>query len=95
MTGTGVAVANIDALLPLFPEDMRETVKLDPAEASTKLSGVSGAFRPLPYSAVGVRGLLLTFRPDGLVINGKSVKNPRIALSPTPLTGDGGWEILM
>ncbi len=95
MTGGKIAVASLEKLLPLFPREIREILRLDPAEAAEKLAGAPGAFRPIPYSAVGVRGLLLTFRPDKLSVNGKEVKTPRIALSPTPLSADETCGILI
>ena len=65
VTGRAAAVADrraLAALLPPMPDD--------PVEAFGQLQG-RGAFRLLPYRAVGANGLLLAFRPDEIEVDGK------------------------
>ena len=87
VTGRAAAVADRRALAPLLPP-----MPDDPVEAFGQLQG-RGAFRLLPYRAVGANGLLLAFRPDEIEVDGKS-EDLLIALSPTPV-GDGEGQIIL
>ncbi len=87
VTGLAAAVADrraLQSLLPSLPDD--------PVAAFEELRG-SGAYRLLPYRAVGAGGLLLAFRPDAVEVDGKR-EDLLVALSPTPV-GDGGAQIIL
>ena len=87
VTGQAVAVADrraLRALLPNLPDD--------PVAAFECLRG-SGAYRLLPYRAVGANGLLLAFRPDEIEVDGKR-EDLLVALSPTPV-GEGEGQIIL
>ena len=54
------------------------------------------AFQLLPYRAVGVEhGLLLALRLDRAEWNGKTVDRCLAAISPTPVSGEGGYQALV
>ena len=86
VTGMPAAVADRRALSALLPE-----LPDDPVAAFERLRG--GAFRLLPYRAVGAGGLLLAFRPDAVEVDGKR-EELLVALSPTPV-GDGAGQIIL
>ena len=63
----------------------------DPVAQLEALNGVPalrGKFRLVPYSAVGVTGLLPLFRPDSLTIDGGAEKEVLVAVSSSA-SGDG------
>lgn len=57
-------------------------------EALNEVPALQGKFRLVPYSAVGVTGLLPLFRPDSLTIDGGTEKEVLVAVS-TSAAGDG------
>ena len=93
VTGRAAAVADRESLarqlsLPPLPDD--------PAEALTVLSEQApyrGRFRLLPYRTVGAAGLLLAFRPERTLVDGKA-EEWIIALSPERL-GEADCQILL
>ena len=92
VSGAAAAVADRAALGELLPRDLPE----DPAAALAALDDDArqrGRFRLLPYRAVGAAGLMLAFRPDELVADGRP-EDALIALSPTPLA-EAGCQILL
>lgn len=78
-TGAAVMLASPHALAPLFPG---EDLGTDPV-ALTARPSLAGRFRLIPYRAVGVRGLLPVFRPDGLYVGGRERRDLLIAVSPS------------
>jgi hypothetical protein len=50
-SGTGVAVANVDKLLPLNPAPLRSTLPADVMFAPGVLPSISATQRPFPSSA--------------------------------------------
>ena len=99
ISGRAAAVAEAAALSPLFPPPALEALsRKDAAEAMTTLSALPGLpcrFTLIPYRAVGNSGsLLLSFRPEGAAVNGKSV-DIIIAVSPAALTGDGTYSAII
>ena len=54
----------------------------------SRLPEYAGKFRLIPYSAVGVAGMLPVFTPELLTIDGKEEKELLVAVSPTAV-GDG------
>lgn len=90
MLGDRVLIASSDTLSPLFGEklsgDCMELI------ASPELSGRA---RLIPYSAVGTAsGMLAAFRPDEISLDGKAQGDIIVAISPTPVGGDGFDAIL-
>jgi stage II sporulation protein GA (sporulation sigma-E factor processing peptidase) len=68
-----------------------------PVEAMEMLSlmGEKGV-RLLPYHAVGVSGgLLLTVKPEKIVVGDREVRDILIAFSPTPVGEGAGYEALI
>ena len=89
-SGERACVVCADALRPLLGP-----LPQDPITAVELLRETADGARLLPYSAVGVpAGLLCAFRPDALTAEGKALPY-LIALSPTPLSGDGDYEALL
>ena len=89
-SGMRVCVVCADAMKPLLGP-----LPPDPIAAVERLRETADGARLLPYSAVGVpAGLLCAFRPDALTAEGKSLPY-LIALSPTPVSGDGDYEALL
>lgn len=68
----------------------------DVFEALSAIPGCAGRFRLLPYSAVGVsQGLLLGFRPDKMLFDGREEKNILIGLSPNRLSEDNEFQAVI
>lgn len=97
LTGGPVVIVEYEAMKPVLPG-----LKLDPraqpveqlARAREHMPGTS--FQLLPYRAVGVdHGLLLALRLERAVWNGKTVDRCLAALSPTPVSGGGGYQALV
>lgn len=90
MLGDRVLIASSDTLSHLFGEklssDCMELI------SSPELSGRA---RLIPYSAVGTAsGMLAAFRPDEISLDGKAQDDIIVAISPTPVGGDGFDAIL-
>lgn len=62
-------------------------------EAADAVPALRGAFRLIPFSAVGAKGLLPAFRPDLLLIDGAEERDVLVALSPSA-SGDGFEAII-
>lgn len=88
VSGNCVLVAPARRLSPLFPGLEAE---LSCSDCTRLLSepALAGRLRLIPYSAVGAAGMLAAFRPDGISIDGKSRDDIVVAISPTPVGGDG------
>ena len=53
-------------------------------------------FRLIPYSAVGVTGgMLLAFRPDEIVVDGRNKTGMLLALSPNSVSDGGAYTALL
>lgn len=86
ITGSAVLIAGSDCLAPLLPSS---AVGLEPTRLIT-LPELAGRMRLIPYSAVGTSsGLLPAFRPDSISVDGKKRDDIIVALSPTPVSGEG------
>jgi stage II sporulation protein GA (sporulation sigma-E factor processing peptidase) len=99
ISGAPVLVAEKKALMPLFRQDIAARLKTrDPAEAMEALADIPqcrGRFRLIPFTSVGMeRSLLLAFRPDSLIVNGKNMPDTLIALSPTRICEDGEYAAI-
>ena len=89
MTGSAVLIAGADRLAPLFPTDL-ELFKNASAAQIVALDKYAGKMRLIPYSVVGTeRGLLPAFKPDKLSIDAIARDDIVVAVSPTPISGDG------
>lgn len=86
MTGSAVLIVGFDSLAPLLPS---KAAGLDSTQLIT-LPELAGKIRLIPYSAVGTQsGLLPAFRPDKLTLDGKKRDDIVVAISPTPVSGEG------
>lgn len=89
ITGSGVLIAGSDKLAPLFPNCKKELKSSDCMQLLQN-AYCAGRLRLIPYSAVGTRGgMLPVFRPDEVRIDGALRDDIVVAISPTPVGGDG------
>ncbi|MBE6956933.1 MAG: sigma-E processing peptidase SpoIIGA [Ruminococcaceae bacterium] len=100
VSGQGILVVDWDAVLPLVAGagNFQKQTAADPVQALTVLNtGVwKGRWGLIPYRAVGVEcGMLLTLRPDRVIVDGRDCGQVCLALSPTPVSPDGGWRGLV
>lgn len=94
ISGSEVLISSAAALAPLFP-DTQELLKSSDPTGLMLSPRLSGRLRLIPYSAVGTEsGMLPAFRPDEVSFNGKTRDNVIIAVSPTPIGGDGFDSII-
>lgn len=95
VSGRPVWVVEGRCMKHLLPQ-LEENALGDPAGALEGLNGRwPGRFRLLPYRAVGVEcGLLLAVRVDWVRMGERRVENPLVALSPTPVSDGGGYQVL-
>jgi len=95
--GRKVLVADFAALAPLFPPGTGTLLAEQGAAALVETLSRSEGYAPrlslVPYRAVGTAGgLLAAFRPDRLCLDGRETDAFLVALSPTPLGGDGDYS---
>ena len=91
VSGKKVMVAGLHALRPVLgqaAEIFSSASPVDALELLSQLPEYAGKFRLIPYSAVGVAGMLPVFTPELLTIDGKEEKELLVAVSPTAV-GDG------
>ena len=91
VSGKAVMVAGLHALRPVLgqaAEIFSSASPVDALELLSQLPEYAGKFRLIPYSAVGVAGMLPVFTPELLTIDGKEEKELLVAVSPTAV-GDG------
>lgn len=100
VSGRGVIVLDWEAALPLLGTEsrLRRQELADPVKAVGTLN--TGRWRGrwglIPYRAVGVEcGMLVTLRPDRVLVAGREQGCMRLALSPTPVSPGGGWRGLV
>lgn len=96
LSGAPVLTVHWEALETLWTPEEKETLShLESAGAARCLERLGPGFRLLPYQAVGVRGgLLLCFRADRAVMDGRQLGPVTVALSPTPVSDGGGYAAL-
>lgn len=76
-------------------EEGRTLARLEEDGAVRCLEKLGKGFRLLPYRAVGVRsGLLLCFRAEQVILDGRRLEGVTVALSPTPVSDGGGYAAL-
>lgn len=95
--GAPVLTAYCAALEPLWTGETRRILaRLEADGPAACLEALEDPrFRLLPYRAVGVGdGLLLCFRADRVVLNGKDLGRLTVALSPTAVSDGGGYAAL-
>lgn len=93
VSGDSVLIAPAGRLEGLFPALDAEALSSDCTELLTEPS-LAGRLRLIPYSTVGTSGMLAAFRPDSIIIDGKSRDDIIVAISPTPVGGDGFEAII-
>ena len=96
VTDERVMVVSPDVLHGVFGEYAPLFSLADPAEilsAAAELPELRGKLRLIPYAAVGVRGLLVAFRPELLAVGGEERDDLLVALSPSA-SGAGHEAIL-
>ncbi len=94
--GRPVLTARWSAVAPLFPELPRPPV--DPTElclALDALEGMSGRCRVMSCATVTSGGLLAAFRPDKILIGGKSTAHALVAISFARIGADGDYQALI
>lgn len=96
LSGAPVLTVHWEALETLWtPEEKEALSRLESAGAARCLERLGPGFRLLPYQAVGIRGgLLLCFRADRAVMDGRQMGPVTVALSPTPVSDGGGYAAL-
>lgn len=102
MTGRAVIIAGVSDLRPLFSQHVRKTIcelqMKDAVKVLEELASVDNSirFQLVPYSAVGVAGgMLLAFKPDGIVVDGKTKTGMLLALSPNSVSDSGTYSALL
>jgi stage II sporulation protein GA (sporulation sigma-E factor processing peptidase) len=102
MSGRSVVVVGVGDLRPLFPQTVRSTVSaLNEKNTVRVLEELSCLehnmrFQLVPYSAVGVTGgMLLAFKPDEIVIDGRKKTGMLLALSPNSVSDGGPYTALL
>ncbi len=89
VSGDTVLIAPANKLSALFPGLEAELSSSDCTKILAEPT-LSGRLRLIPYSAVGTdSGMLAAFRPDIIVIDGKIRDDIIVAISPTPVGGEG------
>jgi stage II sporulation protein GA (sporulation sigma-E factor processing peptidase) len=96
VSGSDVLIVERGCALGLFDDDTRRVLSDSSLSPVEMLMRLGPGLRLIPYSAVGVeRSLLLAFRPDGLMIDGKERKDVIIALSPTKICESGEYSAVL
>ena len=89
LTGSCVLIAGREKLAPLFPNCKKELISTD-CTLLLQSAYCAGRLRLIPYSAVGTQcGMLTVFRPDEVIVDGIPRDDIVVAISPTPVGGDG------
>ena len=90
LTGAAVMLVAPHALREALPEAalFRGGDPVAELQAASHVPALAGRFRLIPYAAVGAKGLLPVFRPDGLRIDGREERELLVAVSPSA-AGEG------
>lgn len=97
ISGQGAIVAEGSAVIALLPSGTALDLS-DPAGtlAHSRTGALASRLRLLPYRAVGIeRGLLLALRLDGVEVDGVDRGAMLVALSPTPVSDGGRYQVLV
>lgn len=98
--GRPVLILELSALRELWTDAewavLSRLPLLGPSECLMRLAAMDpGAFRLLPYRAVGVSaGMLLCFRAERMVLDGRDYGAVTVAVSPTAVSDGGGYTAL-
>lgn len=102
MTGKPVIVAGVNDLKPLFPNNVLGAVTALRLKGAVKVMEELAdlektmRFQLIPYSAVGVAGgMLLAFKPDEIIVDGKNKTGMLLALSPNSVSESGTYTALL
>lgn len=102
MSGRSVVVAGVGDIKPLLSHSVGMIVAQlrakDAVRVLEELAGVEHGirFQLIPYSAVGTAGgMLLAFRPDEIVVDGKRKTGMLLALSPNSVSDGGSYAALL
>jgi stage II sporulation protein GA (sporulation sigma-E factor processing peptidase) len=102
MSGRPVVVAGVGDIKTLFPQSVlgkiSELRAKDAVRVLEELSHLDNTirFQLIPYRAVGIAGgMLLAFKPDEIVIDGKSKTGMLLALSPNSVSDGGPYSALL
>ncbi len=102
MSGRPVIVAGIGDIRPLLSPSVSRTVaqlrEKDAVQVLETLSRMDHGmrFQLVPYSAVGTTGgVLLAFKPDEVVVDGKKNTGMLLALSPNSVSDGGNYSALL
>lgn len=98
MTGQHVLVAELDCIAPLLPPGTAAALRREDGaaarlEAAAALAPAAG-FRLIPLRTVSGRSMLVAFRPDQLLIDGRNMQGVLIAVSAGKLSDGGGYTAL-
>lgn len=89
VSGDAVLIAPDSKLAALFPGLEAELSSSDCTKITAEPS-LAGKIRLIPYSAVGTgSGMLASFRPDSITVDGMERSDIIVAISPTPVGGEG------
>ena len=85
LTGTPVIVAEYESINGLFTPEMRDAVRHggDAELSNLLLSGTSDGIRfyIVPFASLGKRdGVLIAFKPDGVMMNGECITNVLVGM---------------
>ncbi len=99
LSGKPVIIAETKAVLGLFDAKAAGILLSDEENVShmlEKLSECGLMFRLLPFSSVGTkRGMLIAFRPDKIIVNGRDKTGTLVALSSTRLSEGGIYSAIV
>ena len=102
LSGRPVMVAGISDLKRLFSPDISEILfglyRKGAVRVLEELSQTERTlrFQLIPYSAVGVSGgMLLAFKPDEIIVDGKKRTGMLLALSPNSVSESGTYSALI
>lgn len=94
VTGSGVLISGAERLAPLFP-DCEKELKSPDQTLIVQCEYCAGRLRFVPYTAVGTHGgMLPVFRPDRICVDGSEKDDIVVAISPTPVGGEGFDSII-
>ncbi|MCL2401967.1 MAG: sigma-E processing peptidase SpoIIGA [Oscillospiraceae bacterium] len=102
MTGMSVIVTGVLEAKKLFPKEVRLAIEeIGRRGAISVMEELATRpcplkFRLIPYSAVGVvDGVLLSFKPDEIVVDGEARRGILVAISPNSVSDNGTYSALI
>ncbi len=102
ISGRGVVVTTFEKLRHIFPHDLCALLSAaDLSQSSQALILLSGSphstrFGLIPYSSVGTsKGMMLTFRPDAIEVDGTMEQGRAVAFSPTAISPGNDFDAII